>query len=253
MTDLHHSEQGTGDPPALLIHGTGPAIWGDLPGLLAKHRRTIVYDRRGFGDSPGPTGANAFAHADDAAALLQELGAVPAILVGWSWGGIVALAVAQRHPQVVAGLVLLEPPLHLKSRPNLPQVRAIGGALLLDMRGREHEAVKRFVGWAIKGTADDWDSLPAEMREAALRNARGMLDELKVGTGEELKAKRLGEINARGLWLVGDRSQPDLAKAAKRRAGRLPRVEVRTVTGAGHGLQLDRPDAIAEAVEEVAG
>jgi pimeloyl-ACP methyl ester carboxylesterase len=214
VTDLHHSEQGTGDPPALLIHGTGPAIWGDLPGLLAQHRRTIVYDRRGFGDSPGPTKANAFAHADDAAALLQDLGAVPAILVGWSWGGIVALATAQRHPEV--------------------------------------EAVKRFVGWAIKGTADDWDSLPAEMREASLRNARGMLDELKVGTGEELKAKQLGAINARGLWLLGDRSQPDFAKAAKRRAGRLPRVEVRTVTGAGHGMHLDRPDAVAEAVEEVA-
>jgi pimeloyl-ACP methyl ester carboxylesterase len=208
VTDLHHSEQGTGDPPALLIHGTGPAIWGDLSGLLAQHRRTIVYDRRGFGDSPGPTRANAFAHADDAAALLQELGAVPAILVGWSWGGIVALAVAQRHPEVVAGLVLLEPPLHLKSRPNLPQLRAIGGALLLDMRGREDEAVKRFVGWAMAGTADDWDSLPVEMREAALRNARGMLDELKVGTGEELRRSSLARSTRAGFGCLATGRSP---------------------------------------------
>ena len=252
MTDLHHSEQGTGDPPALLIHGTGPAAWGELPALVARHRRTIVYERRGFGDSPGPTGTNAFAHADDAAALLQDLRAAPAIVVGWSWGGIVALALALRRPELVAGLVLLEPPLHLRSRPNLPQLRAIGGALVLDMRGRERAAVERFVGWAIKGTADSWDDLPAEMREAALRSARGMLDELKAGTGEEIKAKQLGAINARGVWLLGDRSQPDFAKAARRRAGRLPRVEVRTVTGAGHGMQLDRPDAVADAVEEVA-
>ena len=249
MTDLQHSEQGTGDPPALLIHGTGPAVWGDLPGLLAEYRRTIIYERRGFGDSPGPTGTNSFAHADDAAALLDDVAAAPAILVGWSWGGIVALSVALRRPDAVSGLVLLEPPLHLKSRPNLPQLRALVGAMVLDSRGREEEAVKRFAEWAMRA---DWDSLPAELREAGLRNARGMMDELKVGTGEELKAKQLGSINARGLWLLGDRSQPDMARAAKRRAGRLPRVEVRNVTGTGHGMQFDRPDAVAEAVQEVA-
>jgi hypothetical protein len=36
VSDLHHSEPGTGDPPALLIHGTGPAIWEELPALLAE-------------------------------------------------------------------------------------------------------------------------------------------------------------------------------------------------------------------------
>jgi pimeloyl-ACP methyl ester carboxylesterase len=252
VSDLHHSEQGTGDPPALLIHGTGPAIWGELPGLLAEHRRTIVYDRRGFGDSPGPTGSNAYAHAADAAALLEELAATPAIVVGWSWGGIVALALADRRPDLVAGLVLLEAPLHLKSRPSLAQLRAIGGAILLDLRGRERDAVERFARWAIAGTAGGWENFPPEERELVLRNARPSLDELRVGTGEELKAKRLGTIAARGIWLVGDRSPPDFAKAAKRRAGLLPNVEVRTVTGAGHGVPLDRPDAVADAVEEIA-
>ena len=252
MIDLHHSEQGTGDPPALLIHGTGPAIWGDLPGLLAEHRRTIVYDRRGFCDSPGPTGANAYAHADDAAALLDELSAAPAIIVGWSWGGIVALALAERRPDLVVGLVLLEAPLHLKTRPTVGALRALGGAMLLDRRGRELEATERFVRWAIAGTGGGWDGLPVEERERIRSNSRPVLDELRVGTGEELKAKRLATIGAPGIWLVGDRSPPDFAKVAKRRAGLLPNVEVRTVTGAGHGVQLDRPDAVAQAVEELA-
>jgi pimeloyl-ACP methyl ester carboxylesterase len=252
VTDLHHGEQGTGDPPALLIHGTGPAIWGELPGRLAEHRRTIVYDRRGYGDSPGPTGTNAYAHAQDAAALLEELGAAPAIVVGWSWGGIVALALAERRPELVAGLVLLEAPLHLKSRPNLAQLRAIGGAILLDRRGREHDAVERFARWAIAGTGGGWDSLPPEQRELMRANARPALDELRVGTGEELKPKRLATIEARGIWLVGDRSQPDFARAARRRAGLLRHFTVRTVTGAGHGIQLDRPDAVAAAVAELA-
>jgi pimeloyl-ACP methyl ester carboxylesterase len=252
VSDLHHSEQGTGDPPALLIHGTGPGIWGELPGLLAEHRRTIVYDRRGFGDSPGPTGGDPYEHADDAAALLDELAAAPAIVVGWSWGGIVALALADRRPDLVAGLVLLEAPLHLKSRPTLGSLRAIGGAMLLDRRGREREGAERFLRWGIAGTGGGWESFPVEQRELALDNSRAVLDELRVGTGEELKAKRLGTIGVRGIWLLGDRSQPAMAKAAKRRAGLLPNVTVRMVTGAGHGIQIDRPDAVAAAVQEIA-
>ena len=113
-TDLYFEERGSG-PPLLLIHGNGASvrIWGRSIEDLAAAHRVIAYDRRGFDRSSGPP-ANALSdHADDAVALLRELGAEPALVVGWSAGGVVALDLAARYPASVGSLVLVEAALHL--------------------------------------------------------------------------------------------------------------------------------------------
>src|SRR5688572_10182027 len=115
---LHHVIAGSG-PPVLLIHGTGGDA-GQFAGVvsaLASSHRAIAYDRRGHSKSAGEMHAKKGyygRHADDAADLLRRLDAAPATVVGWSAGGIVALALALRHPAVVERLVLYEPPLHSK-------------------------------------------------------------------------------------------------------------------------------------------
>jgi pimeloyl-ACP methyl ester carboxylesterase len=50
-------------------------------------------------------------HVDDAAALLDTLSASPAVVIGRSTGGLIALELAHRHPRKVKALVLLEPAL----------------------------------------------------------------------------------------------------------------------------------------------
>ena len=76
---LYFEEHGTGNP-ILCIHGTGSSalIWSDAVAELARRGRVIVYDRRGCTRSqrPDPYDATtAREHADDAAALLEALGA----------------------------------------------------------------------------------------------------------------------------------------------------------------------------------
>ena len=68
--------------------------------FAARGRRVIWADRRGTGGSPraGWPGGGVAGHADDAAALLRALDAVPATVLGFSSGGVVALALAARHP-----------------------------------------------------------------------------------------------------------------------------------------------------------
>ena len=78
-------------------------------GLLATSHRVISYDRRGFGrtDVPPPRAKKYLRrHSDDLALLARELGAVPATLVGWRWGALVALGTAIHHPSLVRDLVL---------------------------------------------------------------------------------------------------------------------------------------------------
>ena len=78
--------------------------------MLATHGRTIIYDRRGFSRSerPDPYATNVPEQADDAAALIDALEASPAIVIGRSYGGSVAIDLALRHPDRVRALVLLE-------------------------------------------------------------------------------------------------------------------------------------------------
>jgi esterase len=109
---LYYEEHGQG-PPILCVHGTGGSalMWGAAVPELARLGRVIVYDRRGCTRSqrPDPYDKTSVAeHADDAAALLDALGAAPAAVIARSYGGEIATDLVLRYPQRVRALVLLE-------------------------------------------------------------------------------------------------------------------------------------------------
>ena len=106
---LYYERAGSG-PPLLFISGTG----GDLrtkpivfDGLLAKACDLLAYDQRGLGRSEKPDVAYSMAdYADDAAALMGDQGWDQALVIGVSFGGMVAQELALRHPRREKRLVL---------------------------------------------------------------------------------------------------------------------------------------------------
>jgi pimeloyl-ACP methyl ester carboxylesterase len=113
VLDVEQRGQG---PPVLLIHGTGSTsdFWGEAADRLAERCIVVTYDRRGIGRSANrPTGHHD-AHAEDAAEVIHRLGMGPMTVVGWSMGGIVALCLAHKRPELVRNLVLQEPPLYAR-------------------------------------------------------------------------------------------------------------------------------------------
>ena len=110
---VHYLARGPTDAPVLvLLHGNGAAIQDFvISGFLeraAQRYRVIAFDRPGFGYTGrprtriwGPDG-----QADLIAAALEQLGVRKAIVLGHSWGTLVALALTLRFPERVAGLVL---------------------------------------------------------------------------------------------------------------------------------------------------
>ena len=109
----YHDSGGTG-APVLLIHGSGAGVsawanWRLIMPTLAQRARVIAPDMVGFGYSERPPG---FAYTMDAwvrqaVGLMDALGIARADLVGNSFGGGLALALAIRHPERVRRLVLM--------------------------------------------------------------------------------------------------------------------------------------------------
>ena len=110
-TRLHYQQHGAAGPDVVLLHAvtSNLAVWlcsGLIDALAAVHRVTL-FDFRGHGASERPpTGYTSADMADDFAGLHRELGLGPAYLVGHSFGGVVGLHAAVRHPDYVAGVIL---------------------------------------------------------------------------------------------------------------------------------------------------
>jgi pimeloyl-ACP methyl ester carboxylesterase len=108
---LHYVEQGEGTP-LVLLHGNGSMIEdfrsSGLIDLAAKKYRVIAFDRPGFGHTERPPGTTwtPEAQADLIAAALKKIGVSSAIVLGHSWGTLVALALAMKYPKDVQALVL---------------------------------------------------------------------------------------------------------------------------------------------------
>jgi len=102
------------------IHGSGPRLFfiggsgGDLrdepnvfDGPLTKNFEVLSFDQRGLGRSDAPQGPYTMAdYGEDAAALLDALDFGPCLVIGVSFGGMVAQELVCRHPELVQRLVL---------------------------------------------------------------------------------------------------------------------------------------------------
>jgi pimeloyl-ACP methyl ester carboxylesterase len=100
-----------GAPVVVAVHGiTGNAwSWSAVARHLDGEMSLVAIDLRGRGAShaaPPPFGIRS--HADDVAAVIDRLGAAPAVLVGHSMGAHVALMTAERHPSAVGRIVLVD-------------------------------------------------------------------------------------------------------------------------------------------------
>ncbi len=179
---LYCEQHGEG-APILCIHGTSSSalMWGDAVATLARIGRVIVYDRRGHTRSERPEPyerTSVSEHADDAAALLDALRATPAIVIGRSYGGAVALDLAMRHPAHVRALVLLEPaPLTALSRAMAALEERVRGRARDVAASDGPDAVGRaFIGEVLGPSA--WDSFPEPIRRMFSDNSAAILAEL---------------------------------------------------------------------------
>jgi pimeloyl-ACP methyl ester carboxylesterase len=191
---LYYEIHGQGRPLVLLPGGilTVGLTFGPVIGQLAKDHQVIGVEPQGHGHTPDIDREMSMDQlADDVAALLSHLRIDRADICGFSLGGMIALDLAIRHPELVGNLVLISAPsradgFHPETRPE--QVGSSGSTRLPTEAERDvWEAEYRRVA----PDPDHW---------AALQDRVGGL----VGTFDGWPASELRSIGARTLVLAGD-------------------------------------------------
>lgn len=114
---LHTVMIGEG-PPLVLLHGF-PDFWYGWKGVIAglkKHYKLIIPDMRGYNLSDKPEGVDNYKMSflmDDIRGLIESLGLEKVFLAGHDWGGLVAWAFAEKYPDLLHKVAILNAP-HLK-------------------------------------------------------------------------------------------------------------------------------------------
>ncbi len=247
------AEGAGGDRPVVvLVHGSldRSASFGRILRRLAD-LPVLTYDRRGYGRSRAvvPVAASLDEHADD---LLAVIGDRPAVVVGHSFGGLVALDAVLRRDRVgrMVAVGAYEPPLPWSpiwapgatAGPPSSTLRAAGD---VDPGAAAERFFRRVVG------RDAWDRLPERAR--AMRRAEGpaLVAELAAVRVAEAPFD-VGAMTVPAIFGRGSRATDRHRQGVDWLVEHTPASTLVDIEGAGHGAHLTHPDAFAELVRLVA-
>jgi len=105
-------EAGSGSPTVVLDAAggePGSLAWAGVMPIVAARTRVVAYDRAGTGASDPVWPLALDIQVDDLTAVIRATGNGSSVVVGHSWGGLLAQLAALKHPELIAGLVLVDP------------------------------------------------------------------------------------------------------------------------------------------------
>jgi pimeloyl-ACP methyl ester carboxylesterase len=247
---IHYEREGHGPHVVLLHAGVADLrMWEPQVAAFAKHFDVIRPDQRGFGDSELPP--NPWSPLADLLSLMDQLSLESAHLVGCSMGGALAIDFALDHPERTSKLVLVGSaiggftfkPEHAHLFAEASAARAAGDldALNEAMLHLFLDGPERPRGYV----AEPLRKLFLDMNGHALR-----VDFEKAPTKEPdpVAVRRLHEIDAPTLVVVGDKDVPTVMEAADLLMNSIPDVQKTVIEDAAHLPNLEHPDEFNRAV-----
>jgi pimeloyl-ACP methyl ester carboxylesterase len=252
--ELAWRESGSG-PPVLLIHETAGSgtVWDAVAEAISDRVRAITYDRRGWGESTAPQGyrrTTVEEQSEDAASLIESLGAGQVVATGAGVGGVIAFDLKLRRPELVAGMLLIEPP--------LLQLLPVATEALSEDRQRLHTAatsgedpIDLYLSGGLPALGAGIARLPEELRSAARTHRASLLAELGLAAGWRLPLQRLAEVEHPAAIVISGSTPPLIRDAAGALAGRLPGSDLREVESAALPPHLGAPDQVAAIAVEL--
>ncbi len=285
---LHYQEAGSGDPVVVLEAGISASSvsWARVLPRLAQHARVIAYDRAGLAwSAPAGHARIASRMVEELHGLLENCGAHrPVVLVGHSYGGLLALLFACRYRERVAGLVLVDPVPRVDWMPLEPAQAwrlshgvklALRGALLAKLgvvrfalammmsgarrfpraiakasSGRATSAIERLIGEVRKLPSELWPAVRAHWSvPKTFLSMASHFENLPDSVQEYEHETFPPQIPLTVLSAASSHAEAideHIADAQRSLVG-----THRVVPGSGHWIHLDQPEAVVDAVVEM--
>lgn len=242
-TGVHVEDTGSG-PTLLCLHGIGSSSASFAPQVaaLAGEFRLLAWDAPGYARSADPEAdLDLDGFADAAAAVIEEYAADgPVHVLGVSWGGVVAVRLASRHPGLVRSLVLADASRGSGTAPEKAAAMR-GRAAELDSVGSSDFAAQRGPRLVSDEAPDELvDRVVATMRDSIRLPGYGLAAESMAAT--DLTAE-LAAIDTPTLVLCGDQDQVTGMTESQALAGGIPDAVLVTLRGAGHLANQESPEA----------
>jgi 3-oxoadipate enol-lactonase len=250
---LEYIDTGGESEPVLLLHAfpLNKAQWEPQVRALGDRFRLVAIDLKGFGESDAPEGRGNYSmddYAREVKAVLDDLGAPQATLVGLSMGGYIAFAFRRLFPAAVSALVLAD----TRAEADPPEG--------VEKRSNQQDQVEK------EGTAGLIEAMPAALLgEKTRANKPDVVEEVRrlmsnspagyVGALEAMKTRPdstgdLASIDVTTLIVVGEEdtlTPPDFSRSMHEAIGGSRLV---VIPEAGHLSNLEAPDAFNGALAE---
>ncbi|HET7876009.1 MAG TPA: alpha/beta hydrolase [Methylomirabilota bacterium] len=255
---VHYREAGVG-PAVVLLHAGGGsgAQWRRVAERLGEGWRLVTVDFYGHGGTdlwPGPPEARTHeAEAGLVRAVLRQLGARPAHVVGHSYGGGVALRLAVTDPGAVERLVLIEPQCwamlrHGAERAHYEAACATAHRFLGALKaGRPEDGWRDFID--DNNGPGAWARLPEAARARLLATTEAIASAYYANLSHSTTPGECRAIGAPTLVLHGAATLPRYRRMTELVAEAIPGARLDVLPEAGHMSPLSHPDLVAAAVE----
>ena len=264
--ELHVLEWSTEGVPLILLHGHGNEahLWDDFIPSVSEHYRVLAVDQRGHGDSGWDDEGryDAETMADDLEALLDHFEIDRFVLIGFSMGGRVSMAFAGRHPERLAGLVLVDIAPELDARgiarignemseqraPVFSSIEEYARLLSLNYPAGQPAALHRMAQYGLRKREDGLFELKMDPK---LRSDRPDDEESKKKEDAftQLQWEALAKLPCPTLLVRGAASDilsPDTADRMVEEV--LQNGTLAVVPQAAHSVATDNPEGFREAV-----
>ncbi len=267
--DLHLLEWSQRGVPLLLVHGFGndAHIWDEFAGEIAAYYRVLALDLRGHGDSAWDSEGryDHEHHVEDLEAVVGQLSAERLVLVGHSLGARVCMLFAGRHPERMAGFVIVDAAPELdrrgtlriqmdtgaKPNPSFESVAEYENVLSLSYPAAQPAAIQRMARFGLKRGEDGRYALKMDpvLRGAGAKSSdRKAMQEREEKTRDELWAclekLRCPTLVVRGA--ASDVMSPEVADRMVEEV--IADAKLAVIPQAGHSVMTDNPEGFRKAV-----
>jgi pimeloyl-[acyl-carrier protein] methyl ester esterase len=251
---LYYKTRGEGQSIALL-HGwaLNSRVWDSVLPALQQHGQVTTIDLPGHGKSPLPAngGYDIESITEEVKQVIEHTGH-PAVIIGWSLGGLTALHLALQEPELVSKIILVTASPQFVQSPDWPHavdrqvIDGFAASLIQDYRG----TILRFLAIQAMGSEHAKPAI-RELKEKVFINGEPHLTALQEGLNILTQTNirpRLSGIKCPIQIIVGDRDTLIPASSGAATAELLPDARVNVIEGAAHTPFITHRDTFLEIV-----